>query len=85
MESRNAHNTPTTKFRIASLSKQFTAACILLLQEQKRLRVRDPGVWALCKHRRGANDKQNREQQWTAVFHRVLLNRELAGRTESKS
>src|SRR5215470_11028453 len=42
MESRNAHNTPTTKFRIASLSKQFTAACILLLQEQKRLGVKDP-------------------------------------------
>jgi D-alanyl-D-alanine carboxypeptidase len=36
------HNTPTTKFRIASLTKQFTAACILLLQERGRLNVRDP-------------------------------------------
>jgi CubicO group peptidase (beta-lactamase class C family) len=38
----NVPNTPTTKFRIASLSKQFTAACILLLQERGRLKVRDP-------------------------------------------
>jgi CubicO group peptidase (beta-lactamase class C family) len=38
----NAHNTTTTKFRIASLSKQFTAACVLLLQERGRLRVQDP-------------------------------------------
>src|SRR6516162_8635503 len=30
----NTPNTTTTKFRIASLSKQFTAACILLLQER---------------------------------------------------
>lgn len=29
-------------FRIASLTKQFTAACILLLQERGRLNVRDP-------------------------------------------
>ncbi|HEY2392223.1 MAG TPA: serine hydrolase domain-containing protein [Candidatus Angelobacter sp.] len=35
-------NTPATKFRIASLTKQFTAACILLLQERGRLNVRDP-------------------------------------------
>src|SRR5215471_1678775 len=38
----NARNTTTTKFRIASLSKQFTAACILLLQERGRLKVQDP-------------------------------------------
>jgi len=38
----NAHNTTTTKFRIASLSKQFTAACVLLLQERGRLKVQDP-------------------------------------------
>jgi CubicO group peptidase (beta-lactamase class C family) len=35
-------NTVRTKFRIASLSKQFTAACILLLQERGRLNVHDP-------------------------------------------
>jgi CubicO group peptidase (beta-lactamase class C family) len=32
-------NTPRTGFQIASISKQFTAAAILLLQEQKRLSV----------------------------------------------
>jgi len=35
-------NTPTTRFRIASLTKQFTAACILLLQERHGLNVHDP-------------------------------------------
>src|SRR5580704_6936957 len=38
----SASNTIHTKFRIASLSKQFTAACILLLQERGRLDVHDP-------------------------------------------
>lgn len=38
----SASNTIHTKFRIASLSKQFTAACILLLQERGRLNVHDP-------------------------------------------
>jgi CubicO group peptidase (beta-lactamase class C family) len=36
-----ALNTIHTKFRIASLGKQFTAACILLLQERGRLNVHD--------------------------------------------
>jgi D-alanyl-D-alanine carboxypeptidase len=35
-------NTPQTKFRIFSLTKQFTAAAILLLQEQGKLSVSDP-------------------------------------------
>jgi CubicO group peptidase (beta-lactamase class C family) len=34
-------NTPQTKFRIFSLTKQFTAAAILLLQEQGKLSVSD--------------------------------------------
>jgi D-alanyl-D-alanine carboxypeptidase len=37
-----AHNTLNAKFRIGSLTKQFTAACILLLQERGRLKVHDP-------------------------------------------
>jgi CubicO group peptidase (beta-lactamase class C family) len=37
-----ANNTVHTKFRVASLTKQFTAACILLLQERGRLHVHDP-------------------------------------------
>lgn len=34
-------NTPTTKFRIASLTKQFTAASVLLLEEQGKLKTTD--------------------------------------------
>ena len=39
-------NTPETKFRIGSITKQFTAASILLLQEQGKLTVQDP----ICKY-----------------------------------
>jgi CubicO group peptidase (beta-lactamase class C family) len=35
-------NAPNTKFRLASVSKQFTALCILILQEQGKLSVEDP-------------------------------------------
>src|SRR5581483_949465 len=35
-------NTPDTKFRIGSLTKQFTAALILKLEEQGKLSVNDP-------------------------------------------
>lgn len=38
----NIPNTPITKFRIASLTKQFTAASILLLEERGKLSVKDP-------------------------------------------
>jgi CubicO group peptidase (beta-lactamase class C family) len=35
-------NTPTTKFRLGSITKQFTAASILLLEERGKLKVGDP-------------------------------------------
>jgi CubicO group peptidase (beta-lactamase class C family) len=35
-------NSPTTKFRLGSVTKQFTAACILLLEERGKLRIEDP-------------------------------------------
>ena len=35
-------NSPTTKFRLGSVTKQFTAACILLLEERGKLKVDDP-------------------------------------------
>lgn len=38
----NIENTPDTTFEIASLTKQFTAAAILKLQENKLLNVEDP-------------------------------------------
>ncbi len=39
-------NTPQTKFRLGSITKQFTAAAILLLQERGKLNVQDP----ICKY-----------------------------------
>lgn len=38
----NIRNTPTTRFRIGSITKQFTAAAILLLEERGDLSVDDP-------------------------------------------
>ena len=35
-------NTPTTKFRLGSITKQFTAVSILLLEERGKLKVEDP-------------------------------------------
>jgi len=35
-------NSPTTKYRLGSITKQFTAACILLLEERGKLKVEDP-------------------------------------------
>jgi len=35
-------NTPTTKFRLGSITKQFTAASILLLEERVKLKVDEP-------------------------------------------
>jgi CubicO group peptidase (beta-lactamase class C family) len=37
----NIPNTPATKFRIGSMTKQFTAASILLLEERGKLKVED--------------------------------------------
>ena len=35
-------NSPTTKFRLGSVIKQFTAACVLLLEERGKWKVSDP-------------------------------------------
>jgi CubicO group peptidase (beta-lactamase class C family) len=35
-------NTPSTKFRLGSITKQFTAASILLLEERGKLKLADP-------------------------------------------
>jgi CubicO group peptidase (beta-lactamase class C family) len=39
-------NTPETRFRLASVTKQFTAVAILMLQEKGKLRVED----SICKY-----------------------------------
>jgi CubicO group peptidase (beta-lactamase class C family) len=41
-----APNRPDTRFRVASVTKQFTALAVLLLQEHGKLRVTDP----VCAH-----------------------------------
>ena len=38
----NIPNTPTTRFKVASITKQFTAAAILLLEERGKLKIEDP-------------------------------------------
>jgi len=38
----NIPNTPATRFRLGSITKQFTAAAILLLEERGKLRIEDP-------------------------------------------
>src|SRR5690242_17066136 len=38
----NIPNTPEAKFRLGSITKQFTAAGILLLEERGKLSVTDP-------------------------------------------
>jgi CubicO group peptidase (beta-lactamase class C family) len=35
-------NTPEVKFRLGSLTKQFTAALVLLLQQDGKLNIADP-------------------------------------------
>ena len=35
-------NSPASKFRLGSITKQFTATCILLLEERGKLKVDDP-------------------------------------------
>jgi CubicO group peptidase (beta-lactamase class C family) len=38
----NVPNTPSTKFRLGSLTKQFTAASVLLLEERGKLKIENP-------------------------------------------
>jgi CubicO group peptidase (beta-lactamase class C family) len=38
----NVPNSPTTRFQIASVTKQFTAAAVLLLEDRRKLKTDDP-------------------------------------------
>jgi CubicO group peptidase (beta-lactamase class C family) len=57
-------NAATTKFRIGSVTKQFTAAAILLLEERGKLQVDDP----IAKHISGV------PAAWQPITLRHLLN-----------
>jgi CubicO group peptidase (beta-lactamase class C family) len=59
----NVPNSATTRFRIGSLTKQFTAVAILLLQERGKLQVDEP----LAKHIDGA------PRLWRPITIRQLL------------
>lgn len=56
-------NTPQTKFRLASVTKQFTAMAILQLQQQGKLNVQDP----ICKYIR------NCPEAWQPITIHHLL------------
>ena len=56
-------NTPKTVFRLASLTKQFTAASIMMLQERGKLSVSEP----FCKYLADC------PQQWQGITIRQLL------------
>ncbi|MEM8726072.1 MAG: serine hydrolase [Pseudomonadota bacterium] len=56
-------NTALTKFRIGSVTKQFTAVAILLLQEQGKLSLDDP----ISRHMEGT------PEAWEAITLRHLL------------
>lgn len=56
-------NTPQTKFRLSSVTQQFTAMAILLLQEQGQLSVQDP----ICDYITGC------PEAWQPItFHHLL-------------
>ena len=57
-------NTPTTRFHIGSISKQFTAMAILMLEKRNRLHVSDP----VCAHLPAC------PQAWGQVTIQQLLN-----------
>lgn len=56
-------NTPEIKFRLGSITKQFTAAAILLLQERGKLKVTDP----ICQY------VDNCSEAWSGVTIQHLL------------
>ncbi|HEX8247751.1 MAG TPA: serine hydrolase domain-containing protein, partial [Pyrinomonadaceae bacterium] len=60
----NAPNTPQTKFRLASLTKQFTATAIMILHERGQLDIED----SVCRYVSPCPDA------WQAVTLKHLLN-----------
>ncbi len=73
---------PTALMRIASISKPFTAATILLLVEQGRLKLSDPILPYLKKF--GADTEKHLDPRWRQITIEQLL-RHTAGFDRNKS
>jgi CubicO group peptidase (beta-lactamase class C family) len=88
---RRVPNTPRTRFRIASITKQFTAMAILQLQDQGKLHVHDhlsaylspcPAAWRpitlhqLLTHTSGIPDYTNLPS-YTSIMTRTLTREQL--------
>jgi CubicO group peptidase (beta-lactamase class C family) len=95
----NVPNSPRTKFRIASLTKQFTAACILLLQERGLLKVQEsiskylsglPGAWRavtihqLLTHTSGVPTPDYGSEQYAKTQRAGATPQELVGLVASR-
>lgn len=92
---RHIPNSPATRFRISSLTKAFTAAAILILQQQGRLRVDDPicaylegcpPAWGsvtihqLLTHTSGIPDYTLDQHFWEVIATRQIAADELTAR-----
>src|SRR5262249_22966877 len=64
--------TPTSLFRIASISKPFTAVAIFRLAERERLKPHDP-VLKDVKNEPGLAAGQNADPRWDAITIRHCL------------
>src|ERR1700677_741698 len=86
-------NSPASKFRLGSITKQFTAACILLLEERGKLKVEDPikkylpevpaawdqiTIFNLLTHTSGIPDYTNFAGAWDFVATPTTPEKELA-------
>src|SRR5438128_5059979 len=63
---------PTSLFRIASISKPFTAVALLKLIEEKKLRF-DAPVWGLLDLPSWVPDGKNADERWKQITVRHLL------------
>jgi len=82
----NIKNTTDTKFRIGSNTKQFTAACIMKLEEQGRLSINDKvskyipdypkgdsvTIHMLLNHTSGITDYTNLDEFWNSIAYLPL-------------
>jgi CubicO group peptidase (beta-lactamase class C family) len=69
-------NTPNIKFRLGSVTKQFTAASILLLEERGKLSVSDPVKKFMPRYSRGLGQSRHFSSVdphvWPCGFHSIF-------------